>query len=162
MVSSSMIIIVNLKPTWPLNCQDLIELRKTVQKYQNKLSAYAIIRFSWLWSDSREFWSDSHESDDGVSWKVILIFLDCFFRSSIKSWQFNGHMCFKISNYNMAKLRHFAYRQFIPSGFQSMCGLHMHYAITPFPLKRSRAWLYHFKQKCSAEFHIEQTLSMKL
>ena len=40
------------------------------------------------------------ESDDGVSRKLILLFLDYFSKCFIKSWQFNGHVGFKIFNYN--------------------------------------------------------------
>ena len=39
------------------------------------------------------------ESDDGVSRKLILLFLDYFSKCLIKSWQFNGHVGFKIFNY---------------------------------------------------------------
>ena len=40
------------------------------------------------------------ESDDGVSRKLILLFQDCFSKCLIKSWQFNGHVGFKIFNWD--------------------------------------------------------------
>ena len=52
------------------------------------------------------FQKQKTESDDGVSRKLILLFQDCFSKCLIKSWQFNGHVGFKIFNYNHVTANH--------------------------------------------------------